>query len=628
MHRTFSVPRLFGSLVLALCFQLGAPAVQAQTPNSTQYRTLIELAPGTSRPVQMTTQADLKRVENPNSNVIRVERIENTNNQVMLVAGQPGRCAVTFTDQKGNVEVHEVVVTQPIVQASAVQPAGPTTESQSVTLTKGGVKSVRLREIPTGGVQNENSKVVKVIQPKESPDVATFEGIDFGRSRVTFFAGANKERQEIYDVIVAPEDQALKGVGQVELHVVVAVVNRTMGRNMAFSWNFNGPNWFLSSVIGGPGGLTTVLAPAIAGNTSTLTTAGSANLPFGVLNNNNSFMGFLRATRDEGLTKILAEPRVVAFSSRPGNVISGGHVDIVAAGGVSSAQISADFGTIVNFMPIIGPAVTKDGIIVPAGKIYLEVRPEVSTPTNTIPIPGAGGAGTVSFSVLKRSAQVSVMMEDSQTLAIGGLIQNRVDGTASKVPVLGDMPFFGAAFRSVTYSEQEEEMIILVTPRLIHPVDCTKIPRYLPGRETRSPSDFELFLEGILEAPRGQRNVVFHPRLYKPAFHNSPNAGQIPCIDGNCYGRPGCPTGNCGPQHSTQQTSATVPVPGPTFPELQAIPTTNTRVIPEPEIPATLPPMRDIVPNLGPAIPTSPMPPARQQDTRSVLPPLFPPSGR
>src|SRR5439155_16413362 len=109
----------------------------------------------------------------------------------------------------------------------------------------------------------------------------------------------------------------------------------------------------------------------------------------------------------------------------------------------------------------------------------------------------------------KRSANVAVQMEDGQTLAIGGLIQNRVDSNASKVPVLGDLPFFGAAFRNMTYTETEEEMIILVTPRLVDAVDCTKIPRHLPGRETRTPSDFELFLEGILEAPRGQRNVGF-----------------------------------------------------------------------------------------------------------------------
>ena len=61
-------------------------------------------------------------------------------------------------------------------------------------------------------------------------------------------------------------------------------------------------------------------------------------------------------------------------------------------------------------------------------------------------------------------------------------------------------------------------MVILVTPRLVDPIDCAKFPKYMPGEETRPPDDFELFLEGIMEAPRHPRAVVFHPRLYQAAY--------------------------------------------------------------------------------------------------------------
>ena len=60
-------------------------------------------------------------------------------------------------------------------------------------------------------------------------------------------------------------------------------------------------------------------------------------------------------------------------------------------------------------------------------------------------------------------------MEVGQTLAIGGLIQNSITAQVSKVPILGDLPFIGFMFDSKTYTETEEEFIILVTPRLIDP---------------------------------------------------------------------------------------------------------------------------------------------------------------
>src|SRR5262249_41691735 len=132
------------------------------------------------------------------------------------------------------------------------------------------------------------------------------------------------------------------------------------------------------------------------------------------------------------------------------------------------------------------------------------------------------------------AAQVAVQLEDGQTLAIGGLIQKTVNATINRVPVLGDIPFLSVAFTSKSYTEQEEGLLILVTPRLGDGMTCCQIPKYLPDRETRSPDDFELFLEGIMEAPRGPRVVSAHPKAYQGAHMNSPNAGVYPCPGGAC----------------------------------------------------------------------------------------------
>src|SRR5207244_1907316 len=73
--------------------------------------------------------------------------------------------------------------------------------------------------------------------------------------------------------------------------------------------------------------------------------------------------------------------------------------------------------------------------------------------------------------------------------------------------------------------------------------DCSQYPKVLPGQETRSADDYELFLEGIMEAPRGPRDVC-HGKVYVPAYRNDPSAGQFPCAgdDGRGHGRAGCRT--------------------------------------------------------------------------------------
>ena len=125
--------------------------------------------------------------------------------------------------------------------------------------------------------------------------------------------------------------------------------------------------------------------------------------------------------------------------------------------------------------------------------------------------------------------------------ANGGLIQREVRDTATnKIPILGELPFIGAAFSNKSFTEEEKELVILVTPHLVDPMDCKQVPHHLPGLETRNPDDFELFLEGILEAPRGPREVCPGGQ-YTPAFKNDPTAGLFPCAGGK---------GGCGSQPS------------------------------------------------------------------------------
>jgi pilus assembly protein CpaC len=464
----------------------------------------------------------------------------------------------------------------------------------------------------------------------------------------------------------------LGGVQQVQLEVLVAVVNRSELRQMSFSWVENGQKQFLTSVLSGPLGITNALATSVAGATNSLTNAGPANITFGVLGNKSSFNGFLQALRTEKLAKVLAEPRVVTLSGRPAFIISGGETPILTSSGQGAPSVSyKQFGTVVNFLPIV----------LGNGKIHLEVRPELSDKDDSLGISVGGITPTIVPGFTTRSAQVAVQIEDGQTLAIGGLIQNKINASVQKVPILGDLPFLGTLFTNKAYEEREEELLILVTPRLVDGIDCTKFPKYLPGRETRSPDDFELFLEGILEAPRGQRTINF-PHGYQGAHKSATNgAGLYPCNDAfgvthgrggcvNCGGvgcglpgcgqagcsSGGCANGACAPSvfptlapangllstspalGGTPRTLDSIGSPLPKAAPSSALPALPTNPAPATRAPATsapatpasvapnsgIPPMPpvsrgDTTPGLAPAAPFAP---ARELETRPVLPPV------
>jgi pilus assembly protein CpaC len=249
----------------------------------------------------------------------------------------------------------------------------------------------------------------------------------------------------------------------------------------------------------------------------------SANIQVGIVPAN--FFGALRALRTEGLAKFLTEPKLVTQSGRAANILAGGRQAILSnQSGITGPGVQLEpVGTEVDVLPIV----------MGNGKIYLEVYPRVRAVNAGRGIT-VGGALSPGFD--EQSARATVMLESGQTFAIGGLIESTINSSTNKVPLLGDIPLIGAAFSNITHQETETELVILVTPRLVEPMDCNQVPRRVPGRETRSPDDYEVFLETLMEAPRGQRKV-WNGFRYNAA-HNCDNAGY-PCIGNVCEGTNG-----------------------------------------------------------------------------------------
>ncbi|MEY4189942.1 MAG: Type secretion system protein precursor, partial [Planctomycetota bacterium] len=307
------------------------------------------------------------------------------------------------------------------------------------------------------------------------------------------------------------------GSQQVQLDVVVAQVSRSEFRQLGFNFLASRNSSFIGSTLGGlasaPNALNATSASATGSSLAAnglINSITNANVPFGVINSNSGFLGFLQALRTENCSKLLAEPKLVTSSGKEATFLVGGRQAVLSgASGVNGPGAAfEEVGTDLRFLPVV----------MGNGKIQLDVQPRVRSVNNSLGIQTSFGF-VPGFDDKRVSATVE--MEAGQTLVIGGLIQNELRGATVKLPVLGDLPFLGVLFSTKEFTETEQEVVVLVTPHLVDPQSCDQVNKILPGMETRSPDDFELFLEGILEAPRGPRKVVQN-RRYIPAFRNGP----------------------------------------------------------------------------------------------------------
>jgi pilus assembly protein CpaC len=126
--------------------------------------------------------------------------------------------------------------------------------------------------------------------------------------------------------------------------------------------------------------------------------------------------------------------------------------------------------------------------------ISLTVAPEVSE------LDFANALRTQGFTIpaiTTRRATTTIELADGQSFAIGGLMRDNVRESVKKVPFLGEIPILGALFRSSSFQKDETELLIIVTPHLVKPLDMTA--QTLPTDYFVEPNDFEFYFMGFPE---------------------------------------------------------------------------------------------------------------------------------
>lgn len=278
------------------------------------------------------------------------------------------------------------------------------------------------------------------------------------------------------------------GETQVMLKVRIAELNRSAARGLGMNFTIAKENIFFNSLLGGAGGNLTAIFDG--GDIST----------------------FINALESNGAVKILAEPNLVTLSGTTANFISGGEFAVpttVGVGGVGAATTSfRGFGTQLSFTPLV---IDKD-------RIRLNVIPTFSATSAANSVGGIPGLST-------RSVQTTVELREGQWLALAGLIQDQQTGANTRVPLLGNIPIIGIAFTSKTITRDETELIVLVSPELVHAMDPEEVPALLPGTEVTEPDDWDFYIRNRFEGPPNchHRSTVWYTwkHLVKDAKHQS-----------------------------------------------------------------------------------------------------------
>jgi pilus assembly protein CpaC len=287
------------------------------------------------------------------------------------------------------------------------------------------------------------------------------------------------------------------GVHQVMLEVRVSEMSRTLLRRLGvnFAYISDAGQTFGVSLLKNltQVGSTALNGPVISPKDFANTVGVGSNIN-GILRfsaGGATWTSFIDALKENGLTKVLAEPTLITTSGRTANFLAGGEYPIPVPQGGTTNTVTIEyktFGVGLNFTPTV----------LSSNKISMEVKPEVSELdfTNAVAL-----QGYVVPSLTTRRVATTIELADGQSFAIAGLLKEDLREVVSKFPVLGDIPILGVLFRSTSYQKNETELVIIVTPHLVKPVDMAK--QTLPTDAFVEPNDFEFYLLGSLEG-RGE----------------------------------------------------------------------------------------------------------------------------
>ncbi len=254
------------------------------------------------------------------------------------------------------------------------------------------------------------------------------------------------------------------GEYQVMLRVTIAELNRSMLRRMGvnFEYLFNGQRHAVAAFTGGlPANLTGIFE-------------------------NGEISVLVNWLASNGTAKILSEPVLTTISGHPASFLAGGEFAVPTIIGIDGAQ-----GQTTTFRGF-GTSLVVTPTVIDHDLVRMQISPEFSQINNGNAVNGIPGVDA-------RRVQTTVELREGQTIALAGLFSRRTNTEVTRIPFIGEIPYIGPKlFNAKEATEDESELLILVTPELVRPMDADEVPP-VPGFYVTHPNDYELYHYGMTE---------------------------------------------------------------------------------------------------------------------------------
>jgi pilus assembly protein CpaC len=446
---TTGAPRLLSparASVILVAVALSASQVHAQTlqpvamtaesgasdSNSSQVQLLV------GRSTLLNSGSTITRVSLTSPNV--ADAMVTTPNQLLIHGKAPGTISMFVWDKAGGIKRYEVVVTrdlsQLVVQMEQLFPGEP------ISVHSNG------KDVVISGTVSSKYVVDK------AAEVA---------------AGYVEKKDDVVNLLRQQEGVASE---QVLLRVRFAEVSRTALTELGASFVANGfkdGRWF---------GRTTTQQFAAPQWDQDGKLVFSDFLNLVLFDTKNNLSGVIKALQNKGLFQSLAEPNLIAENGKEASFLAGGEYPYPVVQGQSGGQTVTiqfkEYGVRLHFTPVI----------VGGELVKLKVEPEVSSLdfSNAVNI-----AGFRVPAISTRRTSTEVELENGQTFAIAGLLNNTVTSQMSKIPGIGDIPILGYLFRSKGAQKERTELVVMITPQILR--------RGSTGVSPRLPQMIEPFME-------------------------------------------------------------------------------------------------------------------------------------
>jgi pilus assembly protein CpaC len=212
-----------------------------------------------------------------------------------------------------------------------------------------------------------------------------------------------------------------------------------------------------------------------------------------------TWTGFVDALKEDGLVKILAEPTLIALSGQTAHFLAGGEIPMLVPQDMEQVTVEyKPFGVSLSFTPTV---LSENKISIKVEPVVSEIDYSIATQVLGYSMPG----------FRTRKASTTVELADGQSFAIAGLLDERIRDKMSKIPLLGDIPVLGTLFRSREFQKSKTELIIIVRPHLVKPLDLAK--QTLPTDFYIEPDDMELYILGLMEGREKNRPSTVREKL-------------------------------------------------------------------------------------------------------------------